>query len=64
MKRHVLLYGLVGGILIAALQWTQYRFLIIEHSFEIYGGLIAATFAALAPGECSSAGMIASLSSS
>jgi NarL family two-component system response regulator LiaR len=47
MKRHVLLYGLVGGILIAALQWTQYRFLIIEHSFEIYGGLIAATFAAL-----------------
>jgi len=47
MKRHVLIYGLVGGILIAVLQWTQYRFLVIEHSIEIYGGLIAAIFAVL-----------------
>ena len=47
MKRHVLIYGIVGGILIALLQWTQYRFLVIEHSVEIYGGLIAATFAGL-----------------
>lgn len=47
MKRHVLLYGLIAGILIAALKWMEYRFLVIEHSFEIYGGLVAATFAAL-----------------
>jgi two-component system, NarL family, response regulator LiaR len=47
MKRHVLMYGLIGGILIALLQWTEYRFLVVEHSIEIYGGLIAATFAAL-----------------
>jgi DNA-binding CsgD family transcriptional regulator len=47
MKRHVLLYGLIAGILIAALKWTEYRFLVIEHSVEIYGGLIAATFAVL-----------------
>ena len=47
MKRHVLMYGLIGGILIAALRWTEYRFLVVEHSIEIYGGLIAATFAAL-----------------
>jgi two-component system, NarL family, response regulator LiaR len=47
MKRHVLLYGLVGGILIAALKWTEYQFLVVEHSVEIYGGLIAATFAVL-----------------
>ena len=47
MKRHVLLYGLVGGILITVLKWTEYRFLVIEHSIEIYGGLIAATFAVL-----------------
>ena len=47
MKRHVLIYGLIGGILITLLQWTEYRFLVIEHSIEIYGGLIAATFAAL-----------------
>ena len=38
MKRHVLIYGLIGGILIALLKWTEYRFLVIEHSFEIYGG--------------------------
>ena len=47
MKRHVLIYGLIGGILIAVLKWTEYRFLVIEHSFEIYGGLVAATFAVL-----------------
>jgi NarL family two-component system response regulator LiaR len=47
MKRHVLIYGLIGGILITVLQWTEYRFLVIEHSVEIYGGLIAATFAVL-----------------
>ena len=47
MKRHVIIYGLVGGILITVLKWTEYRFLVIEHSFEIYGGLVAATFAIL-----------------
>ncbi len=47
MKRHVLIYGLIGGILIAVLKLTEYRFLVIEHSIEIYGGLIAATFAVL-----------------
>lgn len=47
MKRHVLIYGIIGGILIALLKWTEYRFLVIEHSIEIYGGLIAATFAVL-----------------
>jgi DNA-binding CsgD family transcriptional regulator len=47
MKRRVLIYGVVGGILITVLKWTEYRFLVIEHSVEIYGGLIAATFAIL-----------------
>ena len=47
MKRHVLIYGLVGGVLIALLQWMQYRFLVLEHSLEIYGGLVAFTFAIL-----------------
>jgi NarL family two-component system response regulator LiaR len=46
MKRHVLIFGLVGGLLIAALQYTQYRFVVIEHSVEIYGALVAAIFAA------------------
>jgi NarL family two-component system response regulator LiaR len=47
MKRHVLIYGILGGILIALLKWMEYRFLVIEHSFEIYGGLVAALFAIL-----------------
>ena len=44
MRRHVLLYGLLGGILIAALQLIEYRWLVVEHSVEIYGGLVAAMF--------------------
>ena len=47
MKWHVLIYGIIGGVLIAVLKLTEYRFLVVEHSFEIYGGLIAATFAVL-----------------
>jgi DNA-binding CsgD family transcriptional regulator len=47
MRRHVLIYGLIGGLLIAALKLSEYRFLVIEHSFEIYGGLVAATFSVL-----------------
>jgi DNA-binding CsgD family transcriptional regulator len=41
------MYGLIGGILITVLQWTQYHFLVIDHSVEIYGALVAATFAVL-----------------
>ena len=47
MKRHVLIYGLVGGLVIALLKWSEYRFLVVEHSLEIYGGLVAAIFAAV-----------------
>lgn len=47
MKRHILIYGLIGGLLIALLKWTEYRFLVVEHSLEIYGGLTAVTFAVL-----------------
>jgi len=45
--RNILLYGLVGGLLVTVLKLTAYRFLVLEHSFEIYGGLVAAIFAAL-----------------
>lgn len=47
MKRHVLIYGLIGGILIAVLKWTEYRSVVVEHSIEIYGGLTATIFAVL-----------------
>jgi NarL family two-component system response regulator LiaR len=43
--RHVLVFGLVGGVLIAVLRWFEYQFLVIEHSFEIYGALVAILFA-------------------
>jgi NarL family two-component system response regulator LiaR len=46
MKRHVLIFGLVGGLLIATLHYTEYRFVIIEHSVELYGALVALLFAA------------------
>jgi DNA-binding CsgD family transcriptional regulator len=45
MKRDILIYGLLGGVLIALLKWSEYRFLVVEHSLEIYGGIIAAIFA-------------------
>jgi NarL family two-component system response regulator LiaR len=45
MKRQVILYGLVGGLLIALLKWMEYRFLVVEYSLEIYGGLVAVLFA-------------------
>jgi DNA-binding CsgD family transcriptional regulator len=47
MKRHVFIFGLVGGVLVTLLKLMEYRFLVIQHSFEIYGGLIALTFAVL-----------------
>ena len=40
--RTILLFGIIGGALIALLQFIQYRFLIIEYSVELYGVLIAA----------------------
>lgn len=42
---HALLYGLGGGALIVVLKLIEFRFLVVEHSIEIYGGLIALLFA-------------------
>lgn len=47
MKKHVLIYGLLGGVLIVLLEVIEYRYLVVEHSLEIYGGLVAAVFAGL-----------------
>ena len=47
MKKHILIYGLCGGALIVLLKLVEYRFLVIQHSIEIYGGLIALLFAVL-----------------
>jgi len=47
VKRTVLLYGILGGVLIAGLKLIEYRYLLVEHSFEVYGGLVAAIFSAM-----------------
>ncbi|MCU1268215.1 MAG: transcriptional regulator, LuxR family [Acidobacteria bacterium] len=51
VKKHILSYGLIyglcGGLLIVALKLVEYRFLVLEHSIEIYGGLIALMFSSL-----------------
>lgn len=47
MRKHVLLYGILCGMLIAGLKMIEYRWLVVEHSIEIYGGLIAGLFAVL-----------------
>ena len=47
MKKTVLLYGTLGGVLIAALKLVEYRYLVVEHSLEIYGGIVALLFSAV-----------------
>ena len=47
MRKTVLVYGVLAGVLIAFLQLIQYRFLVLEHAVEIYGALIALIFAGL-----------------
>ncbi|HXL81834.1 MAG TPA: LuxR C-terminal-related transcriptional regulator [Pyrinomonadaceae bacterium] len=51
MRKQILIYGLIyglcGGLLIVALKLIEYRFIVLEHSIEIYGGLIALVFAAV-----------------
>ena len=45
MKKHILIYGVCGGLLIVVLKLIEYRFLVLERSLEIYGGLVALLFA-------------------
>lgn len=45
--REIVLFGISGGILLAVLKLTEYRFLVVEHSVEVYTVLLAALFAAV-----------------
>jgi DNA-binding CsgD family transcriptional regulator len=47
VKRTVIFYGVLGGALIAALKLIEYRFLVLEHSLEIYSGIVALLFSLL-----------------
>jgi DNA-binding CsgD family transcriptional regulator len=47
VNRTVIFYGVLGGALIAVLKLVEYRFLVLEHSLEIYGGIVALLFSLL-----------------
>jgi len=51
LKKQTLIYGLIygvcSGVLIVVLKLIEFRFLVVEHSLEIYSGLIALLFAGL-----------------
>lgn len=43
-SRHILLYGGIMAILVFALKWLEWKYLITDHSLDIYIGLIAVFF--------------------
>lgn len=45
--RPLLVFGLLGGLLTALLRAVEYRYLVIDHSVEIYSVLIASVFVSL-----------------
>lgn len=47
VKKAVLVHGFAGALLIVALRLVEYRFLVLEHSVQIYGALVASLFAGL-----------------
>lgn len=47
VRKTILVYGLLGGVLVAGLKLIEYRYLVVQHSFEVYGGLVALLFSAL-----------------
>lgn len=47
MRRHILLYGVVGGLAITVLQLIQYKWLILAHSAEVYATLVGVLFVTL-----------------
>lgn len=46
-SRHVFLYGMAMAMLVLALKWMQWKFLIADNSVDIYVGLIALFFTGL-----------------
>lgn len=45
--RMLLAYGFALAALLVGMKWLEYRFLLVQHSFEIYAGIIALLFTAL-----------------
>ena len=46
-SRHVLLYGTLMAVMVFALKWLQWKYLITDYSLDIYVGLIAVFFTLL-----------------
>ena len=46
-NKDIILYGFSLAILLFLLKWLELRFIIINHAFEIYAGIIAIMFTAL-----------------
>jgi len=46
-NKQTILYGVSLAVLLLLLKWLEWRFLIINHAFEIYAGSIAVIFTAL-----------------
>jgi DNA-binding NarL/FixJ family response regulator len=45
--KHLAIYGACGGVLIVAMRYVEYRFVVVSHSVEIYVALVAAAFAGI-----------------
>jgi NarL family two-component system response regulator LiaR len=47
MVKQVVLYGAIGGVLIALLKLIEYKHFVHEYPSEMYGGLVALIFTAI-----------------
>lgn len=45
--RHFLLYGAAMAVLVFALKWLQWKYLVHDHAIEVYIGLVAVLFTGL-----------------
>lgn len=46
-NKDTILYGISLAVLLFLLKWLEIRFVVINHAFEIYAGIIAVLFTAL-----------------
>ena len=44
MKKQAVIFGSVLAVLAIAIKWLEYRYIILTHSFEIYGSALAIIF--------------------
>ena len=47
MSRNIIIYGLALAGLLILLKWLEWRFIIIDHAFEVYSGALALLFTGL-----------------